>query len=418
MGKMIRQARRTCYLTAVLAGMVMSPGCRGGDSGVGSGVTRRDSAGIEIVENPSPTATRPDSVVIGETPMVVIGADTLDPAHELHGPSFAIRLSDGTIVIANTGTNELRFFDAAGKHRRTVGRKGQGPGEYAVISGLARGAADTVIVFDAAQQRATFHAPDGAFVRVVKRVGPQGNPEFAGVMPGALVLRRMRHVGGVDPALAPGGSKIPQSATVFRMSLETGATDSVVTLDLPARHMIVSSGILQDAAGGFSLNHTVLGDGERILVADGLAWETREYSPSGALERIVRRAQTPAPVGTAEVARYRDKTLEGRTGDQRKFWEQLLDMHVYPDRMPAYSGLIVDSARRRWVREFKPSWETGPQRWTVVSPDGVIVAEAAVPADLEIREIGADHLIARRQVAFGVEQIVVLPVRTPSNVRE
>jgi hypothetical protein len=87
-------------------------------------------------------------------------------------------------------------------------------------------------------------------------------------------------------------------------------------------------------------------------------------------------------------------------------------MTVYPDRMPAYDGLVVDSARRRWVRAFRPIWEAGPQRWTIVSPDGAIAGYATAPANLEIREIGADYVLARRQVAFGVEQIVVVPVRT------
>lgn len=46
----------------------------------------------------------------------------------------AVRLGDGTIVVANAGTQQIRWFDSTGRFVRTVGRKGGGPGEFGVGS--------------------------------------------------------------------------------------------------------------------------------------------------------------------------------------------------------------------------------------------------------------------------------------------
>ena len=48
----------------------------------------------------------------------------------------ALRLPNGQIVIANSGSNELRYYDSAGVFLYAVGREGFGPGEFKDIGGV------------------------------------------------------------------------------------------------------------------------------------------------------------------------------------------------------------------------------------------------------------------------------------------
>src|SRR5688572_20810198 len=42
--------------------------------------------------------------------------------------------SDGRFIVVNSGTSELRFYDASGRRYSAVGRRGEGPGEYQRIT--------------------------------------------------------------------------------------------------------------------------------------------------------------------------------------------------------------------------------------------------------------------------------------------
>jgi hypothetical protein len=54
-------------------------------------------------------------------PLVDIGVADGDAAYQFGRVAGALRLADGRIVVADEQANHLRYFDAAGRHLRTVG---------------------------------------------------------------------------------------------------------------------------------------------------------------------------------------------------------------------------------------------------------------------------------------------------------
>src|SRR6185436_18685128 len=107
----------------------------GGGGGGGAAVTR-DSAGITIVENSGTAWTSAQAWTVVDSPLVDIGGKTDQPAYELDQVRGPVRLSDGRLALANAASSEIRFYDATGKHLRTTGAKGSGPGEYQAITGF------------------------------------------------------------------------------------------------------------------------------------------------------------------------------------------------------------------------------------------------------------------------------------------
>ena len=90
----------------------------------------RDSADIRIVENPRPPSQSRLDWRVGTEPAVSIGEREGEGPYLLHRARDAFIMPDGRIVVANTGSHELRVFDAAGIHVATWGRRGEGPGEF------------------------------------------------------------------------------------------------------------------------------------------------------------------------------------------------------------------------------------------------------------------------------------------------
>ena len=116
---------------ALLAAAVVAVACEstgGGRSGLESAA--RDSAGITIVENQEPASETRLGWLIGEAPILSIGALEGNPAYELYQVRDAARLPDGRIVVANAGSGELRVFDPSGTHLASWGGRGEGPGEF------------------------------------------------------------------------------------------------------------------------------------------------------------------------------------------------------------------------------------------------------------------------------------------------
>lgn len=135
-------------------GFIVASGCGGDEPDRSLTPVTRDSAGVTIVENGGPPTEREflapfalDSVadwVVGEEE-----GEAADDPRLLDGVRDAHVLYDGSILIANGSTSQLRRFDARGAFVAQTGRRGQGPGEFEAFAiGDIFADGDTVLVAD------------------------------------------------------------------------------------------------------------------------------------------------------------------------------------------------------------------------------------------------------------------------------
>ncbi len=141
-----------------LALLLASVACGDSDSAAIAS-TVRDSAGVIIVESSGPAWTASTALALSAEPAVSIGDMDGPPEHQLYKVRAALRLSDGTIVVFDGSSQELRFYDSTGVFVRRVGGKGGGPGEYQRVTWLRRFAVDSIMVHDPDAQRITVLAP-------------------------------------------------------------------------------------------------------------------------------------------------------------------------------------------------------------------------------------------------------------------
>ena len=82
--------------------------------------------------------------------------------------------SRGNIYILDGTTQEIQVFDAEGAHLRTLGGRGQGPGEFREALGPAIAQGDTLWVADGQAPRYSNFAPDGTLIGTRIRRMPAG----------------------------------------------------------------------------------------------------------------------------------------------------------------------------------------------------------------------------------------------------
>lgn len=126
----------------------------------------RDSAGIRIVENARPPEGSRLPWRIGPEPTVSIGVLEGEEPYMLLYVTHSARLSDGRIVLANSGTSEVRMFDASGTHLLSWGRSGEGPGEFMVLDHAGPWPGDSIVTwFTSWGGRISIFDSDGSYGR-------------------------------------------------------------------------------------------------------------------------------------------------------------------------------------------------------------------------------------------------------------
>ena len=153
----------------------------GDSSQGGSTVAIRDSAGVRIFEASADTARIPT------WPVDALPSAVLD--EELFQVRAIDHLASGGFVVAHQSQTELRFYSADGHLLRTVGRAGEGPGEFRFILDLQT-LGDSVWVHDLQNARVTVFDSNGRVLRTIPLLD-KGRPFSEGVFDdGSLLLAR------------------------------------------------------------------------------------------------------------------------------------------------------------------------------------------------------------------------------------
>ena len=106
-----------------------------------------------------------------DQPIVDVGIAEGDEPYELDGAASSLRLSDGRVLVANTGSSEIRVFDPQGHFIARIGRKGSGPGEFTGAIQLAA-ALNGFAAYDRGEERLSTFDSAGAYVTAQRIEGP------------------------------------------------------------------------------------------------------------------------------------------------------------------------------------------------------------------------------------------------------
>ena len=396
-------ARRLCLLAAVA-------GCGGSDERGGTSTTT-DSAGVRIVTSTATVwgdrAPRIDSV-----PVIRIGAEQAGP-YQFSFVHQGLLMDDGQIAVVELSANEVRLFDRSGRHLRTVGRTGKGPGEFQVISGLFRYPGDSLAAFDPTERRLTIFPRAGGEPRVVRsqaEARTRGRLDvFGGLGTGQLVLYNPGS--GFRPDLEPGLQW--DTTEIVMLNPADGAARSIARL--PSRQQFILPGgntrVLAPAHGAIQ---AVAEDGFYWATSD--RYEIRFFGPDGTLRRIGRRPVEPIPVVPAMVDAWIATNLEEvrqREGERAvpRYRQQYAE-GSFGDRVPLFDRAFVDAGGRLWVgAAVWPERETAPRRWSIFGEDGVWLGDVEAPRRLRIIDSRDDLVLGVWQEEGGAPYVQVHRLR-------
>jgi 6-bladed beta-propeller len=383
--------------TVVTVATVATVGC-GRERGGNVPITR-DSAGVTIIEY----AKRPSDTLpwtIASQPVVEIGAVEGDESYQLSNVSSVGRLSDGSIVIANTGTNEVRVYDKTGRHLVTIGRKGEGPGEFAGLGRVIVGAGDTLLAYDGNLKRVSLFTPDGVFVRSFGLDFTQGFPQLQGQFADGTFLTTRSF------AFSPSDidDVVRDSAPVYHFAADGRLLDSVGRWLAQEWYVHGSGGSAWATSLPFGRRMIVAATRDGFYVGSSGRFAIEWRDTAGRLRRALRILEGPILVSGEDWDRVKRERMKGVDDRWRPRQERMLSEMPIPSTRPAFDGLQVDPDGNLWVAESVVSSDD-PETWIVFAPDGTMLGAVTTPRGLSVREVGRDYVLGVARDDLDVEHV-------------
>ena len=368
-----------------------------------SATTVRDSAGVQIVESGAP-ANALAPFVLDSMPTVDLGSSG-DPHEEFSGTVIPARLSNGLLVVANGGSHEIRVFDAGGKWQRSVGRDGEGPGEFRSLGWLHLGLGDTLRTYDWSTLRISVFAPDVSFQRTTY-LGAPG--EFVGVRP-VGVLGDGGIVTHTQNAVTINAKAGVHRDTVAVLVHEASGKLRDTIAHYPGSEAWVVRGENRVSVSGrpFGRDFSAATMGTRLVVGTADSPEVHILASDGRLQRIVRWGAAKRPVTTADIDAFIGRAGQGwepgSEARRQRYVETLKDA-PYPNEMPAFSAVLVGADGSLWIRRYA---ETERATFDVIDSSGAWVGAVQAPARFTPTQILKDAVVGTWKAADDVQHVRV-----------
>ncbi len=390
MKRSLTAPRRTTLLTLAAFASVLVAGCGADGEFAGAPVIRTDSAGVELVEYAQLPPIEASRIAIADEPDLVLGAGGAfeGPDYEFFQVWGVAQLRDGTLVVAHQGSRELRFFGADGRFLRSVGRDGDGPGDFRCMQGPWVIEADTVVVYDCTLRRYQHFGPDGDFVRATSMT-PVPFTEFSTGPPWAqAVLEHGRVAVFLESAGRPtdGAERLPSLVALHRIG--DGGWDSVRVIPGPEQILEIRDGFLGRPGYHLGVFPVGAGAGATMAVADAAGFRVKLFDPDGRIVSILSASVPDVPVtsdvieGQVEhwMAHAPEGALEGGAGAVAAYRERIRESVLtnHAPFLPAIRDVFVDADERIWVERYDVP-ARGPSRWEVFQRDGTWIGRVEMP---------------------------------------
>lgn len=392
--------------------VVLATACTGDSPDATSLATAivRDSAGVTIVENPALPDDAPAAWTVGSAPMLEIGV--LDGAEEyqLFRVQDAHILTDGRIAVVNSGSQEVRIYDADGVYTDTWGGRGEGPGEFMAPTTLSLWPGDSVAVWDLRLRRLSVFTSDGVLGRTLTFPANEdmSQPSFRHVLPNGTVVASMS-VSLAAEELATGMTRTPVAVAV----VDAEGTLLAPLGEHPGREGFIRIGENQIAIFRLPFYRDLIIEaaGSSSIISPTDRFELKFWADSGALTRIVRVAQPVRLLTDADREAELERRVAAAPEEARPGVRSGFQDIPMPDTLPAFSGVVADNSEHVWVQLFRLAADEGPTQWIVLDPEGQALGRMEFPEGFTVFEIGEDYVLGSAKDDLDVEVVQLWPLK-------
>lgn len=311
---------------------------------------------------------------------------------------------DGEMYVAQSDEGMVRVYDASGLYLRSIGRRGDGPGELRSVDAMGwKG--DSLWVVDIPSARVTFFSARGRTLQAIAIRGPMlagissrpthprvvasdgsvlGFPFTGGRYAGPAPLLRMDRAGALLDEI--GSLHVSGNYTSIRATL--GGRPIAMQMSLPIQDGSMWAYSPRDSAVVLVHRPTAVGGDPALFRVEKLRSSTDTV--------FARRYRyRPKPISPAAVDSALDRAAGffARHAPRHEVAQLLRDSIPIPRYQSPITELVVGRDGTIWLR--REAMGTDEVEWLVLDADGRIIAELNIPPMVKL-------LAAERGRAWGV----------------
>ena len=403
---------------SLLLPLILLAACGGDKAAPGGGIVEakvRDSSGIAIREYPASSWEAAKQFTLSAKPLMAVGGEegdtTIDLSAGIMGASSASvgrLLPDGRIVVVAGQPPQMMVIDTTGKKSGVIGRAGEGPGEYRLVTQLLQIGSDTLLAFDMLRRKGILLGLDGSSrgERDFPTVGSLPiPPTILGVLNDGTTIHRGD---ALDPRPQAGGDPNSYQLPLPIVALVAGGARYDTLFMVPGIEMYSST---FSAGGQNTAIPRQIGFGKvpQLAVGPEAIWftpsdkfEVHRRSTGGALLEVIRIDLPTREVTDADKAEYKRVLTEALTrlktmvppaiisGEIKK-----LDETKFATRFPALGQLLVDPTGALWAN-ISGSPLDSTTTWAVFDATGSLQGRVTLPKG-GLFAVGKDRLVVRRE---------------------
>lgn len=336
------------------------------------------------------TSQEPPRWILAE-PDFEVGGFAADGDHALADLGGVTHLANGNVVVGDRVEPFLKVFGSSGEFLRTIGRYGQGPGEYEYVYEMDWCAPDELSVKDV----------DG---RVHRYTGDMEYLSTDRVLPdaigGRVAYNQDCHPNGLQIVTGWG-----DTAAQFKEGLFE-ATAPVLLLRGPTVVKDFGERLSSERLGSVRADGSPSGSGphpfgratvvalgsSNVYIGSATDYEIEVYDLSGeALPSI--RWTGPGLAYDADIVADRAAQAVAAAREEsrasvRRWYAEMPEL----DRFPAYDRLLVSDTDQLWVRLFVRPGSAG-ESWVVFGNDHRLIGQLELPPRSTLWEVRGERVV-------------------------
>ena len=358
------------------------------------------------VVNREPAWTRSTRWQLSSSPSAEIGGVAGKGPGSILKVVGVIRLDDGSIVVANASSAELKFYDRKGAWVSNAGGNGFGRGTFRMLGGIQYLETGEIAAYDESLRSLSVFDASGGYVReLMTGYDARTNGPFRtieGVFDDESVLIHQTR----PPEDREGRRRSDEwFVRVPREGLPVTVTDAFPGEELVYRNFSNARDVSRPPFG--RTLHTAVAP-TRFYVGDDDEYAISAFSPEGALLHVVQLEGAARPVTEDAIQEYVDTRLMPNRDVPRSLLESQLRALISSKTMPAFSALRTDPDGYLWARDFDlalPGHQR--ERWNVFDPNGRYLGPLTMAKGFALMTVGSDYVAGVTKDEYGTERVRV-----------
>ncbi len=333
--------------------------------------------GVATVKNPLEPLNPELQIIFKEE--LTIGVEEGDENYMFGNQIFLNTDDGGNIYVTDQNSRIVKKYDSNGNFIQSIGRKGQGPGEFQDMSVARFTSEGNIYLNDAKIQRLSFFTKEGDYLRGVKF--PKLFERVTINSKGFYIAR------SVDNVELGNGKKWDYFYGLFDKNFNSvaeflrmpqGADGKGKKADSIAQ---VSANFLSEIAFQPNVSY-VLDKNDVIYFGYPENYEIKVYSAEGKLMKIIQRDFKPVEIRERHKEYFKNSQSElFNSKIPANEEEKVFELVEYPKYLPAYEKFIL--MENGWIFVIVDSVRDGSALVDIFSKDGEYLAqfETDVPTD-------------------------------------